>query len=146
VNAGGPAGHGDVEAIVHEDACRAAACDVNQIAHDVPELSRFQIALPDLKIVDAGIDGMTRLLDEALPRRAAVRSSAGESMTIRDELKNQGSTRESACGSNRPPRLEKIGARSAMPTKRLMNPRPETPPRTNELLTNGLRMGQCCAK
>jgi hypothetical protein len=146
VNAGGAARKGDVEAIVDEDAGRTAARHGDQFLDDIRELRCLEIALAELQVVDAGVDGMTGLLDEAAPYRAAVRRSAGQPMPIRDELQDQGSTRESVGASSRPPRPEKIGASSATPTSRLTNPRPLMPPRTNELVTNGRRIGQFCAK
>ncbi len=61
------AGEGDVEAIVHDDARRAAARQYHDLLHQVHERCGFEIPFPDLQIVDAGIDGMARLLEETSP-------------------------------------------------------------------------------
>jgi hypothetical protein len=66
------AGEGHVEAIVHDDARRAAARQNHHLLHQVRERRGFEVPFPDLQVVDARIDGMTRLLEEASPYCAGV--------------------------------------------------------------------------
>ena len=88
------AGEGHVEAIVHDDARRAAARQYHDLLHQVHQRRGLEIPLPDLQIVDACIDGMARLLEETPPQRADVRCRR-QSTAIGDELQDQGSTCES---------------------------------------------------
>ena len=71
MDAGGAAGERHVEAIVHEHARRAAARQRDQLLHEVGKRGRLEIALADLQVVDARVDGMPRLLraGSAAPRR-----------------------------------------------------------------------------
>ena len=61
------AGEGDVEAIVHEHARRAALCERHHLPHEVHERRRVKVPFADLQVIDAGINGLTRLLEEASP-------------------------------------------------------------------------------
>ena len=136
MNPGGAAGDRHIEPIVHEDACRAAARQPDQFVDELGQRARLEITLANLQVVDTRVDGMARLRDQAPPHGARV-GSAAQSTAIGDELQDQGSTCES---------VEKIGASSDTPTRRLMNPSPLMPPRTNELLTKSRSIGQFWAK
>ena len=136
MNPGGAASDRHIEPIVHEDARRAAARQADQFVNEVSQRACLEITLADLQIVDTRVDGMSRLRDQTSPHGARV-GSAAQSTAIGDELEDQGSTCES---------VEKIGASSDTPTRRLMNPSPLMPPRTNELLTKGRSIGQVWAK
>jgi hypothetical protein len=69
---GRAAGDGDIEAIVHQHARRAAVRERHDLLDEVHERSGFQVPFADLQIVNAGLDGMPCLLEDASPGGASV--------------------------------------------------------------------------
>jgi hypothetical protein len=132
MHAGRSTGQRHIQSVVDDHARRRPFAESDGFSDQRGEDRGVEIALSNLQEVNAGVDGESRLPNQARARQGWLRRRPAQAPAVGDEMNDQGPASLSArsvTGTSADSRTANIGASSANPAKRLTNPSPVTAPR-----------------
>jgi hypothetical protein len=92
VHAGGSSRYSDVDPVVDDDTAGGSPCQGRCVGHERDKRGRLEVAFPDLQEIDARLNRMLELSEQASAGRRPIRVTAAETPSVCYEVENQGPT------------------------------------------------------